>query len=448
MSKPPSLTKRGRAIVVGASMSGLLAARALSDFFNEILLVERDEFREDAEHRRGVPQGRHTHVILASGCRVLESLFPGIMRELVVAGGVGGDITQDVSWFVEGARLYRFASDLEGLGISRELLERTVRTRVRNLPGVRLRENAGVDGLAVAGGNRRIRGVTLGSETLDADLVIDACGRGSRSPRWLEALGYAKPRTDTVGIELRYTTRRFRRRPGDLRGYNAVVVPPTPAGKRGGVIVAQEGDRWTVTLMTHFGDFPPPELGGFIEFARTLPVSDIYDVVRDAEPIGEPQTIRVPASVRHRYERLKRFPTGYLVFGDAISSFNPIYGQGMSVAALEAVELARVLGEAPHDLAQSFFQRAAKIVDIAWSISAGNDVRMPEANGRRSAGTTLTNWYVAQLLRAGHDDPLVARAFLNVSNLLTAPPSLMHPTVFFGVLRAAAAHRPAQDVSR
>ena len=430
-----------RAIVIGASMGGLLAARALSDHFAEVLLLERDELPEHAEHRRGVPQGRHTHVILASGYRVLETLFPGISRELLDAGGVGGDAAHDVSWFVEGERLSRFVSGLQGLGMSRELLESAVRRRVRELPTVRIRANASVDGLIVSGATRRVAGVTLGTETLDADLVVDAGGRGSRSPRWLAALGYAKPPTESVGIELRYTTRRFRRRPHDLGGYNAVVVPPTPSGKRGGVIVALEGAQWTVTLMTHFSDFPPSDLAGFVEFTRTLPAAEIHDVVCGAEPIGQPHTIRVPASVRHRYDRLKRFPAGYLVFGDAISSFNPIYGQGMSVAALEAIELAAVLRRHPNDLARRFFRRSAKIVDAAWAISAGNDVRMPEATGRRNVLVTFTNWYVAQLLRAGQRDPRVARAFLHVSNLLASPPSLLRPSLLYSVARTAALPR-------
>jgi 2-polyprenyl-6-methoxyphenol hydroxylase-like FAD-dependent oxidoreductase len=438
----------GRAVVIGASMGGLLAARVLSDYFDEVLIVERDELGAAAENRRGVPQARHTHVILTSGCRVLEALFPGIRCDLTAAGGVGGDAARDVSWFVEGARLCRFVGDLEGLGMSRELLEGIVRTRVRNLTNVSVRDNANVDGLSVADGNQRVVGVTLGTETLDADFVVDAGGRGSRSPGWLAALGYEKPRTASVGIELRYTTRRFRRCAHELAGYNAVVVPPTPAGKRGGVIVAQENDRWIVTLMTHFGDFPPPELGGFIEFTRTLPVPDIYDVVRDAEPVGEAFTIRVPASIRHRYERLKRFPAGYLVSGDAISSFNPIYGQGMSVAALEAVALAAVLRRGSTDIARRFFRRAAKIVDGAWSISAGNDLRMPEAAGHRSAMVTFTNWYVAKLLQAGRRDPSVARAFLRVSNLLEVPPSLLRPSVLFGVIRAAALQRATNTGSR
>ncbi len=428
---------RGRAIVIGASIGGLLAARALADAFAEVVVLDRDVLDDAAEYRRGVPQGRHTHVVLVSGCRALEALLPGICAELSAAGAIGGDVGTDVSWFIEGARLCRVAGGLEGLGMSRALLERTVRSRVRALPNVCVRDTANVDGLTVTNGNQHVTGVALGAQTLDAALVVDATGRGSRTPGWLATLGYEEPRSETVGIELRYTTRRFRRRPGQLGGLNAVVVPPTPKNKRGGVIVAQEDDCWTVTLMTHFADYPAPELDAFIEFTRTLPIPDIYDVVRNAEPVGDAQTIRMPASMRRRYEQLKAFPAGYLVFGDALSSFNPIYGQGMSVAALEAVALQAVLRHGTPDFTHRFFREAANIIDTAWSISAGNDLRMPEATGRRSAVVRLTNWYVPKLLRASHHDPELARAFLNVSNLMADPLSLMRPNVLAAVARAA-----------
>jgi 2-polyprenyl-6-methoxyphenol hydroxylase-like FAD-dependent oxidoreductase len=432
---------RGRAIVVGASMAGLLAARALANHFNDVLLVERDDLGADSAYRRGVPQGRHTHALLSSGYRVLETFFPGISRELQAAGATSGDVALNVGWFVEGALLCRSSSELEGLGVSRALLETVVRSRVLALPNVHVSERAGVDGLAASPDRRRIIGARIGGQSVRADLLVDASGRGSRSPSWLAELGYQAPRIDKIDIELRYTTRLFRRRPQELGGRDAFVIPPPPAGKRGGVIIAQEGDRWTVTLMSHFSDFPPSELAAFVEFTRTLPAPDIYDVVRVAEPIGEAQTIRIPASSRRRYELLKRFPAGYLVLGDALSSFNPIYGQGMSVAALEAAALNAVLLRGRHKLARRFFRRAAAIVDTAWSISAGSDLRMPEATGERNAGTRFLNWYVARLLQAGHDDPLVTRTFLKVSNLLAPPASLLQPSMLWRVARAAQARR-------
>ena len=427
-------SERNRAIVMGGSMAGLLTAKVLAGHFNDVLLVERDALEDSLEFRRGVPQGHHTHVLLASGSRVLDSLFPGMSEELTEAGATSGDVGENVRWFLEGALLCRFASSIEGFGMSRPFLERIVRARVRNSSNLRIADRINVDNLSVSSDKKRIVGVRCGDQTFDADLIVDATGRGSRSPLWLEAIGYERPVEEKVGIELRYTTRLFSRCPNDLGGDNAFIIPPTPFGKRGGGIVSQEGARWIVTLMTHFGDYPPAELRGFVEFARSLPASDIYDVIRDAEPVGEAKSIRIAASVRHRYEHLKRFPAGYLVVGDAISSFNPIYGQGMSVAALEAAELDAVLRKPSLDLRRHFFRRAAKIVDGAWSISASNDLRMPEATGPRGIASTLTNWYVSKLLAAGNRHATPARAFLKVSNLLSPPLTLVQPPVLWRAL--------------
>jgi 2-polyprenyl-6-methoxyphenol hydroxylase-like FAD-dependent oxidoreductase len=305
---------------------------------------------------------------------------------------------------------------------------------VLRLPNVQAREDCQVEALAATDDNRSVTGVRLAGEALSADLVIDATGRGSRSPRWLEAMGYRRPEEERVEIALGYTTRLFRRSPQDLDGDVATVIPPTPKGKRGGVMLAQEGDRWTVTLIAHFGNYAPTELAGFIEFAKTLPAPYIHEVISNAEPLGEAASARFPTSVRRRYENLDRFPDGYLVIGDAISSFNPIYGQGMSSAALQAVELDRILCEGSTNLARRFFARAAKVVDIPWSIAAGNDLRMPEATGPRSAMGNFINWYMAKLHKAAHHDPVPAWAFLQLTNLLVPPPSVLHPKVALRVL--------------
>ena len=423
------------AIVMGASMAGLLATRVLADRYQQVTLVDRDNFPPTGEQRRGVPQGRHTHGLLASGRQVLESLLPGISSQFIEAGAVQGDIGGEVRWFFEGACLCRFTSGMAGLLMSRPFLEGVIRTKVLCLPNVRTLEDSQIEGLVATDDNRCVTGIRVADKVLSADLVIDATGRGSQTPRWLEALGYPRPEEERVEIALGYTTRFFRRRYEDMNGDVATVIPPTPEGKRGGVMLAQEGDRWTVTLIAHFGNYAPTELAGFIEFARTLPAPYIYEVIRNAEPVSAPASARFPASVRHRYEKLDRFPEGYLVMGDAISSFNPIYGQGMSSAALQAVELARILDKGSDDLAQRFFTQAAKVVDIPWSIAAGNDLRMPEATGRRNAMTNFMNWYMAKLHKAAHHDPVLAWAFLQLTNLLASPPSVLHPRVVARVLR-------------
>ena len=443
---------RKHAIVIGGSMAGLLATRVLADHFEQVTLVERDAFPAAAENRRGVPQGRHTHGLLASGRLVLEKLFPGISQELADDGAVKGDLARDSRWFLEGGCFRKFTSGLDGLLMSRPFVETRVRRHVLSLPNVRTREACDVEGVAATEDRQRVIGIRTAGEVVSADLVVDATGRGSHSPQWLEAMGYPKPEEERVEIAMGYTTRLFRRSLTDLNGDGAVVIPPTPEGKRAGVMLAQEGDRWTVTLISYFGNYAPTELEGYIEFARNLPAPYIYEVIRRAEPISEPATARFPASVRRRYEKLDRFPQGYLVFGDAISSFNPMYGQGMSVSALEAMELKAVLGEKASDLARSFFRRAGKVVDIPWSIVVGSDLRIPETKGPRNAGVNFVNWYMARLHRAAHHDPEAAMAFFKVGNLLEPPPSVMHPRiamrVLWGNLRARSKAAEAGESAR
>ena len=295
-------------------------------------------------------------------------------------------------------------------------------------------------------------GVELRDRVLAAKLVIDALGRGTHSPQWLEAMGFVKPEEERVEIGLSYTTRSFRRSPEHLYGDSAVVIPPTPSGKHGGVMAAQEGGCWSVSLMSHFGAPAPAELEGFIEFAKTLPAPDIYEVVRQAEPFGEGAILRFPASVRRHYEKLDRFPEGYLVMGDAISSFNPVYAQGMSTAVLESMELQAVLWEGPENLARRFFRRVSKVVDTPWSIAVGNDLRMPETIGRRSFAVNAINAYIAKLHKAAHYDPVVALAFHKVGNLLAPPPSILAPRialrVLWGNLRAHSKPAPCSQMLR
>jgi 2-polyprenyl-6-methoxyphenol hydroxylase-like FAD-dependent oxidoreductase len=302
------------------------------------------------------------------------------------------------------------------------------------LPNVSARENCHVDALEASEDHRSITGVKIGGETLAGDLVVDTTGRGSKASEWLKAIGYRQPSEERIEIAIGYTTREFRRRPRDLDGDVAGVIGPTPDGKRGGSILAQEGGRWIVTLYSHFGNYAPEDLDGFIEFARSLPASFIYEVIRDAEPLGESSRTRFPASIRRRFDRLDRFPDGFLVFGDAMSSFNPIYGQGMSVAALQAMSLASALTEGNGNLARRFFARAAKITEIAWSIAAGGDLRIPEVVGPRTAASGFLNWYMGRVHRAAQSDATVALTFHKVGNLLSPPQSVLHPRIAWRVL--------------
>jgi len=191
-----------------------------------------------------------------------------------------------------------------------------------------------------------------------------------------------------------------------------------------------------VTLNGYLGQRPPTDPDGFVAFAAGLPVPDIFEVISDAEPLGEVLSARYPASVRRRYERLGRFPEGYLVVGDAVCSFNPIYGQGMSVAALEALALRECLRAGPAaGLARRFFVKAARIVDISWGIAVGADLRFPGIHGARTAKVRLVNAYLARFHVAAATDPVLGGAFLRVVNLMDRPESLHGPTIALRVLR-------------
>lgn len=425
------------AIVIGASMGGLLAARALVNHFLSVTVLEKDAFPAADVSRKGVPQGRHAHGLLARGREVIESFFPGWTDEVVEAGGLFGDIANDVDWIGHGVRLKAGPSDLSGLLAARPVLEGHVRRRLAALPGVRLIERADVQELLWQGD--RVRGVRVTSggvaEEMAAELVVDASGRGSPSPAWLKQLGFEAATEERIEIGAGYTTRVYRRKPSDIGGKLAVVIAGSAPNWRNGVILAQSSDRWIVSIGGYLGDHAPTDEQMFAAYAASLTAPEIHQVVGTAEPLSEFLTYRFPASQRRRYEKLARFPEGLLVFGDAICSFNPVYGQGMTVAAQEAAALDGCLKQGFDNLAQRFFKEAAAVADTPWDIAVGNDLRHPAVQGPRPVFVRFINWYVGKLHMAAQHDAKLANAFLRVANLVAPPPTLLSPGVAWRVLR-------------
>jgi 2-polyprenyl-6-methoxyphenol hydroxylase-like FAD-dependent oxidoreductase len=441
--------RREQAVVLGASMAGLLAARQLADHFERVTVVERDELPTGPDGRKGVPQGAHAHGLLPSGYRVLDGYFPGMMAELQAAGAPMGDMGGDIAWFQYGGWKLREPVGLRGIFVSRPALESAVRARVKALPNVDFFEGydgeqpvfdagAGVSGLVVKG---RAGGT---ESTLAADLTVDASGRGSQSAKWLERWGFEAPPTTSVRVNVGYATRVFERRSEDLGGaIGAIIAGTPPLERRFAAALAAEGDRWVVTLAGILGDYPPTEEAGWMEFARSLPTSDVFELASGRPVQGAIASYRFPANQRHHYERMKRFPEGYVVIGDAICSFNPVYGQGMSASALESVALGEALAAGARNgdrgLARRFFRRASKIADMPWTVATGEDLRYPEVEGERPRLHGLLNRYLERVHHAATRDVVVSRKFFDVAALLAPPPSLMAPGVMWRVFRSGAA---------
>ncbi len=432
-----------RAVVVGASMAGLLAARVLADHFDEVWLLDRDGLPEGDEHRKSTPHSLHAHGLLARGREVIEGLLPGITEEWLARGARPGDLQGEVAFH---GGLHRFARASSGhlaVAGSRPLIEGAVRRRVLALPRVHACTGVDVRGLRVDS-HARICGVhvaplddSVATVAFEAALVVDASGRASRMPAWLRELGCEPPQEERVQVDIRYATCYFARQPHHVPGTEVVLHAATPRQPRPGVMLAQEGGRWVVTLGGYGDDAPPLDLQAFADRAAGLPGGEIAGTLRDAQPLCDPIGYRFAHSQRRRYERLQRFPEGVLVIGDAICSFNPIYGQGMSVAACEALALQQVLserGRAP--LARRFFRRAARIVDTPWAIAVGADLAMPSVPGARPLPVRWINAYMARVFEAAAADPVVARAFLEVSHLLAEPASLLAPRMLWRVWRA------------
>jgi 2-polyprenyl-6-methoxyphenol hydroxylase-like FAD-dependent oxidoreductase len=452
--EPGTLHSRGRAIVIGGSIAGLVAARVLSPRFGRVTILDRDRLPAVASNRLGVPQGWHGHGLLASGFRVLTSLLPGLEADLLEAGTVAGDVVGDLRWFQKGCYKAKFASGLRGVLLSRALLESTVRKHVLALPNVDLVDGTHVVGLTMDATRRRVTGVRLrndalpGTELLDAALVVDASGRATRTPEWLAELGFGRPDIDEVKVGLGYTTRTYRRLPEHLDGdLGAIIVPTPPHETRCGFAAAMEGDRWIVSLCGWTGDHAPATPEGFLAYARSLPRPEIYDLARTATPLTDPVSFAFPASVRRRYERMRDFPQRYVVVGDAIACFNPIYGQGMSVGALEGEALEQTLDESAglDALGPRFFARAAKLIDTPWTMAVGSDFAFKGVTGPKPVGTSLVNRYLDRVHEAASTDRTVCRTFFDVANLLAPPTSLFRPRIVARVAVAALMARPCRE---
>ena len=448
-----------RAVILGGSISGLLAARALSGFYKEVVLVDRDVMVGVTGSRRSTPHTFHAQALLARGQQAIEELFPGITQELAEAGVPVGDIGSDLRWVVNGRELKQAHTGLVCLAAPRTILESHVRARVEAIPNTRFIEGADILGLTATADKSRITGIRMLRDTegaveeeLTGDIVIDTTGRGSRTPVWLQEFGYPAVPEDRVKIGLGYSTRHYRL-PSDYLGHDiAIVLAPTPAYPRGAIFARETplpdgGTRYLLTLNGVQGDHPPTDPEGFLEFARSLPTSDIYDAIRDAEPLDDPVRIRFPASRWRRYEAMPSFPDGLLVMGDAVHSPNPVYAQPITITAVTVTLLMKHLARGTEPKPLEFFKDVSKVIDIAWDITTASDLSYPGIEGNRTLKYRMVSAYISRLRNAAVHDGSLTAAFLRVAGLVDRPEALMKPGTVLRVLRRSS-HNPDRVASR
>jgi 2-polyprenyl-6-methoxyphenol hydroxylase-like FAD-dependent oxidoreductase len=429
-----------RAVVIGGSMAGLMTARVLADYFDSVIVLERDHIEAVPAPHKSIPQGNHLHLLLPGGQLVMKSLYPDLLHNLERMGSKRARIGQDFVAYLSTGKAYNFSGSVReqhDLGLefycqSRGLLEYAVRQCTLQHKNVKLQSDCNVQELAFR--DWRVEGVrytTHGTmQSLATDLVVDAGGRGSHASRWLMDMGFQTPAETTIGVDLAYASAHFLV-PKDYDRRECLMVfdrpPPdsinSTASAKSAVMEIIEGDVFHLTLAGRFGDYPPRDEAGFMAFAKRLRTPKLYELIGNAERVGEITTYRFPSAIRRHYERLSTFPDGFAVLGDAIASFNPIYGQGMSSAALQAQALSKVLAERASEqrglshLALSFFPKVAEVVTNPWVLARNLDLAYAKTQGERPPDLAAQLGYMGALDAIAAEDVEVLRLFWEVLSL-------------------------------
>jgi 2-polyprenyl-6-methoxyphenol hydroxylase-like FAD-dependent oxidoreductase len=420
-----------RAVVIGGGIAGLCAARVLSDHFGQVVVLERDSLSDGPSHRPGTPQSRHAHGLLVGGQRALSELFPGFERDLLEAGAVL--VRSNIDVRVERPGYDPFPQRDLGLtsyALSRPAIEFAVRQRLRASANVSLRDRCRVSELLASADQTAVTGVRLeegdvGRDELAADLVVDASGHGAPTLAFLKATGHPLPDETVIGVDQGYATGVFHI-PSDAPGdWKSVLtfggLPPNAA--RGSLLWPIEGNRWIVGLGGRHGDAPPGDVDGFMAFARSLRTPTVYNAVKNAKLDGDIVRYGFRDNVLRHFERLTTFPRALVAIGDAVCRFNPVYGQGMTVAAQEACLLRKLFavpspsGDPLQGLAKTFFEQIPTLVETPWNVATFDFIH-PATRGQRPADFDSRVQFAAALMRLAAEDPDVHRLNAEVQHLL------------------------------
>jgi 2-polyprenyl-6-methoxyphenol hydroxylase-like FAD-dependent oxidoreductase len=427
-----------QAIVVGAGMAGLSAAKAIGPYFEKVTVFDRDSLPDAPAPRSGTPQARHTHALLAGGHSALDRLFPGLEIDLMDAGAVRMRLRRDFRLEAPGFDPFPQRDfGYDQFALSRPALERLCRHRVEQEPHIEIRPRARVTEIIASPDNSRVAGVRFEdvrgtAGTLAADLIVDASGRISFTQGFLEAIGWQSPSILEIGMDQAYSTLVFEKPEDAPTDWLAVIHVPAPPHSRHGVIFPMEGGRWSVSLVENHGKPSPGDIDAFMEFVASFRTPTIQRTIRGAKRIGDVARFRMPCSVRCGYDRLDRFPCGLIPLGDSACRFPPVFGQGMSVAAQECCVLAGLIESRrwridPLDgLAEAYLQEIQPLLETPWS-HAMSDLAYPETRGERPPDLERKLKYGRALFELSAVDPEVDKVLSEVRALLKPFSALREP---------------------
>ncbi len=425
--------KTKKALIIGSSMAGILAARVCSDHFEEVSVLEKDEIIDQVTNRKGIPQDNHLHILLSKGHNILEYYFPGLMKSLVQQGAIAGDLGKFFKWYHEGGYRPQITTGVNSAMMSRALLEYNVRSRLLQIPNVKIIDSTKIQGFFYQ--DHRIHGVETDKGPFSADLIIDARGFGSRLAKELEEFGYERPEAEEVKINLKYTSCVFSREDHFQTLININSNPPNDS--KHGTVQPIENGRMIVTVQGRINDQPPKSIDSFIEYTKSLQTQDIYQAIKGREVLTELHSYNIPVVRWLHYEKLSRFPEGILPLGDSVCRLNPIYGQGMSSAAMQAQILDDFLRQ---NHGQSFwkpyFKKVANTIRTPWELTVTEDFKFPETLGTPPPIPGLMLRYFNKVSRIINQDPVVYKSFIKVLNLVSSPMILLQPQIMWRVLLA------------
>lgn len=441
------------AIVIGGSMAGMATAEVLTRHFDRVTIVERDHYVENAEYRKGLPQNRQPHLLLKRGLMGLETIFPGFTQNWIDAGAVRVDFGHDTEWLAHGKWRPQYDPGLVSYGSSRPLLETVIRRRIESNPKICVQQSTEVIELFCDELHNTMTGVRVRSRDglqtesmYKADLIVDTSGRESHTQEWLQQLGYPCPERTVVDAHPGYASRIYER-PANFVGQMIYIQPNAPHQTRGAIMLPLEGNRVHVALIGMSGDYPPTDPVEFMRFIEGLPEKRLYELLKDAKPLSAINGYRRAENIRYHYDRLAQWPENFIVAGDAVLAFNPVYGQGMTVAILGALKLDECLqthlarNADLNGFAKNFLRELGKVQAFAWQLATGEDTRwLPDTEGyplKPSMAESFRLKFLNKVMIASTKDPAVTEALYRVMNMVATPSVFFRPDMLMRIVRAS-----------